>query len=141
MRRNQTATCLLALLALCSLQADPSAAQAVATQTAPVLESLRTIVIKAIGAQDNTVEIGVSGSVLKALRINSNLNASTHAGRNNEASAIALVAAKAIAADSAQTKIDTIRVQYLTREGRPPSRRSSTRSNSARTPRASSKFM
>jgi hypothetical protein len=114
MVRTTTAACLLALMSLIA------AAQTVPTPRTEFLDRLQSSVIKSIGAQDNTVEITLANSILTVLRVNSNQNGSTHAGRNNEATSIAVVASKAISADAASTAIHTIRVQYLTRDSAHP---------------------
>ena len=69
----------------------------------------------AIGAQDKTVEISLDGSLLTALRVNSNLNASSHGGRNNEAIAIADLASDAIGKAPEFAGVHTIKVQYIKR--------------------------
>ena len=84
------------------------------------LESLQSSVTKVIGAQYNSVQITLTGSVLTVLRVNSNQNDSNHAGRNNEATAIAGVASKALATDATNAIVDTIRVQYVNRDGAHP---------------------
>ena len=48
---------------------------------ADTLSNIRAAVNKAIGAQVKTVEVTKSGDVLVVARVNSNMNASTHEGR------------------------------------------------------------
>lgn len=76
---------------------------------------IRTTIIRTVGAQPETVEIAVSGNIVTVLRINSNMNETTHGGRDNEANAIAPIVAKGIAGKSEFKNLNTIRVQYLVR--------------------------
>ena len=88
------------LIALFSFLAQSSAilhAQLPPPQEQPsVLAEIRTTIIRTIGAQPETVEIAVTENNLTVLRINSNMNKSTHGGRDNEANAIAPIVSKAI---------------------------------------------
>ena len=81
------------------------------------VESIRTSVVRAIGAQDNTVEVVIARNIFTVYRVNSNMNESTHGGCNNEATAIASLVSKTIADKSEFKNIITIRVQYLSRAG------------------------
>ncbi len=80
-----------------------------------VLADVRATVVRAIGAQDQTVEITVTDKALIVLRVNSNMNGSTHSGRNNEATAIASVVSKAIAGKAEFDNLVALRVDYVTR--------------------------
>ena len=80
-----------------------------------VLADVRASVVRAIGAQDQTVEITVTDKALIILRVNSNMNGSTHAGRDNEATAIASAVSKAIAGKPEFANLVVLRVDYLTR--------------------------
>jgi hypothetical protein len=80
-----------------------------------VLADVRATVVRAIGAQDQTVEIAVTDKALVVLRVNSNMNGSTHAGRDNEATAIASVISKVIAGKPEFTNFVVLRVEYVTR--------------------------
>ena len=95
-------------------------AQTASAPQAAFLDGMQASVSKSIGAQDNTVEITLTDSVLTVLRVNSNQNASSHAGRNNEATSIAALASKAMSADAAVAAVHTIRVQYLNRDSAHP---------------------
>jgi hypothetical protein len=76
---------------------------------------LKTKIIRSIGAQPETVEIGVAGNIVTVLRVNSNMNQSSHAGRDNEANAIAPLVAQVILAAPEFKNVHTIRVQYVSR--------------------------
>src|SRR5579859_4615551 len=80
-----------------------------------VLDGLRTSIIRSIGAQAPTVEIAVSDKVFTVLRVNSNMNRSTHAGRDNEAAAIATIVSEAIVGKHEFDSLVTLRVDYLDR--------------------------
>lgn len=109
---------MLALITLFTIQA--AGAQTAPTPRTALLDGMQASVSKSIGAQDKTVEITLANSVLTVLRVNSNQNASSHAGRNNEATSIADLASKAMSADAAGAAVHTIRVQYLTRDSAHP---------------------
>ena len=57
----------------------------------------------------------MAGNLLIILRVNSNMNESTHAARDNEATAIASVVSKAISGKPKFSDVHTIRVQYAIR--------------------------
>ncbi len=80
-----------------------------------VLRDTRSLIVTAVGAEANTVEVTTRGNVLIVLRANSNMNASTHEGRNNEAKAIAPIVAKAIGGKSEFKNTSTIRIQFTSR--------------------------
>lgn len=80
------------------------------------LANIQTLVIKTIGAQPKTVEATMSGDVLVVTRPNSNMNTTTHEGRNNEAKIISSVVAKSIGKSTKFTKVSTIRVEYTSRK-------------------------
>ena len=86
-----------------------------AQQRDAVLESIRASVIQTIGAQDNTVEVSITGNILTVSRINSSMNQTSHGVRDNEASTIAPIVSKAIAGKTELKNIHTIRVQYRIR--------------------------
>jgi hypothetical protein len=75
---------------------------------------LKDKIIRTIGAQPDTVEIVVAANIVTVLRVNSNMNQSSHGGRDNEANAIAPLVSQAIAAAPLKN-INTIRVQYVAR--------------------------
>jgi hypothetical protein len=114
MCRKTTAACLLALMSL--FAAATASAQTAPTPDSAFLDGVQTSVTKSIAAQDKTVEITLTGNVLTVLRVNSNQNASSHEGRNNEAAEIARVAVKAMNSESKGASVHTIRVQYLIRD-------------------------
>jgi hypothetical protein len=89
-------------------------AQSPTTQSAPgpVLADLKASIVRAIGAQEATVEIAVTDNILVISRVNSNMNESTHAGRDNEATAIASVVSKGLSGKTEFKDLITLRVQY-----------------------------
>jgi hypothetical protein len=100
------------------LIADPTVAPAQTTPSAnraDTLGNIQAAVSKAIGSQVKTVEIKTSGDVLVVARVNSNMNASTHEGRNNEAKEIASIVARSIGDKSEFRSVSTIRVDYMIR--------------------------
>ena len=89
---------------------------ALAQTSAPQLfEEARAKIVRTIGAVPSAVEIGQTGSVITVLRVNSGLNKGTHAGRDNEASAIAPIIADAVTGKPEFKDLTTIRVQYVIR--------------------------
>jgi hypothetical protein len=104
---------LLLALPEAMLYAQESASQS--TPHAPILAYIRKSVIRTIGAQESTVNVIVRGNILTVARVNSNMNESTHGGRDNEANAIAPIVAKAISGKFEFKNLTTIRVQYVIR--------------------------
>ena len=104
-----SALLLIAHTTVAPAQTNPSAARA------DTLGNIQAAVNKAIGAQVKTVEVTTSGGVLVVARVNSNMNASTHDGRNNEAKVIASIVAKSIGDESKFRTVSTIRVDYIIR--------------------------
>ncbi|UFZ07807.1 hypothetical protein LQG66_16520 [Bradyrhizobium ontarionense] len=92
-----------------------AAQSAPAVVAADQLGNIQTAINKAIGAQAKTIEITTDGNVLVVARVNSNMNASTHEGRNNEAKTIAAIVAGSIGGSSGYGTMSTIRVDYMTR--------------------------
>ena len=90
--------------------------QTQSTQQSAVLADIQKSVIRTIGAQENTVEVAVTGNILIITRVNSNMNNATHGGRDNEATAIAGVVSKAMVGKPEFNSIISLRVQYLARE-------------------------
>jgi hypothetical protein len=80
-----------------------------------VLADVRATIVRSIGAQDETVEITVTDKVLIVVRVNSNMNDSTHIGRDNEAIAIAAIVSKAISGKPEFDNVVTLRVDYVAR--------------------------
>ena len=79
------------------------------------LAGMRASIVRAIGAQDQTVEITMANNILTVLRINSNMNQATHGARDNEATAIVSVVSKAISGKSEFSNLHTIRIRYASR--------------------------
>lgn len=90
--------------------------QTQSTQQSAVLADIQKSVIRTIGAQENTVEVGMMRNILIITRVNSNMNNATHGGRDNEATAIAGVVSKTIVRKPEFNTIISLRVQYLARE-------------------------
>ncbi len=79
------------------------------------LSEMKVAILRATGAQAPTVQLTMTGSVLTVTRINSNLNESTHAGRDNEARAIVGAIANLITGKPEFKSLTTIRVEYVFR--------------------------
>ena len=77
-----------------------------------VLVDIRESVIRSIGGAPETVDVSMAGKVLTVARINSNLNRSSHAGRDNEAKAIARIVFEFIFGKPEFGGLVAIRVQY-----------------------------
>jgi hypothetical protein len=100
------------------LMAVASSAQAQTTHSvvrADALGKIQTAVNRTIGAQVRTVEVTTSGDVVVVTRINSNMNDSTHEGRNNEAKQIASLVARSVGDKTAVGAVSTIRIDYVVR--------------------------
>lgn len=110
----------VALLSMIGAAVAPAQTTPTATK-ADTLSNIQTSVIKTIGAQPNTVEATMSGDVLIITRPNSNMNATTHEGRNSEAKTIASVETKRIGTDTRFATVSTIRVEYMSRKPSDPS--------------------
>ena len=94
MFRSVVVASLMTALAILAIQMDQLSAQAVPPPSNALLDTVRASIVKAIGAQDRTVEVLAAGNIVTVLRVNSNMNESGHGGRNNEAAAIAAVISK-----------------------------------------------
>jgi hypothetical protein len=108
----------LSLLSAMLLMAFTTVAPAQTTRSASRADTLGNIqaaVHKAIGAQLKTVEVTTNGDVLVVARVNSNMNTSTHEGRNNEAKEIASIVARGIGDKSKFRTMSTIRIDYVNR--------------------------
>jgi hypothetical protein len=81
-------------------------------QRLSALAEIRASVIRAIGAEAQTVDVSLTGKTITVTRINSNMNRSTHAGRDNEAKAIADIVSEAIRGKPEFKNLIAIRVQY-----------------------------
>ena len=84
-------------------------------QQTTISKNIQTSVIRSIGAQENTVEIDTSPKIFTVKRVNSNMNMSTHEGRNSEAKEIASSVAAGLLDQLEFKEIITIRVEYLAR--------------------------
>jgi hypothetical protein len=76
------------------------------------LVDMRQSLMRTIGAPAETVDVSVTGKILTVARINSNMNRSTHAGRDNEAKAIAAIVSERISGQPELGGLVGIRVQY-----------------------------
>lgn len=79
------------------------------------LSEMKAAILRTIGAQEPTVQLAMAGSVLTVTRVNSNLNESTHAGRDNEARAILGAISNLITGKPEFKSLTTIRVEYVFR--------------------------
>jgi hypothetical protein len=86
------------------VKADPSS-----------LADIRTSIIRALGEQEQTVDVATTVRILTVSRLNSKMNALTHADRDNEATAIAGIVSKAIARKPEFSKLITLRVECIKR--------------------------
>jgi hypothetical protein len=102
-------------LMLIAVTASVTAQTALSAAGPDTLGRMQTAVSKAIGAQVRTVEITTDGGVLVVARVNSNMNASTHEGRNNEARKIATLVARSLGDKTRFGTVSTIRVDYTVR--------------------------
>jgi hypothetical protein len=100
---------------LTSAQVGAQIASSMESERASILSNIQTSVVRAIGAQAQTVEVTVSGPLLIVSRVNSNMNDSTHAGRDNEATAIASIVSKAVVGNAAFKDIISLQVRYIVR--------------------------
>ena len=102
-------------LSLLSFQAETAHAQSTPIQQAQLPSALASTISGAIGAEPNTVEITLADNILTVLRVNSNMNKSTHGGRDNEANVIGTIVSKAIVGIPDFKNLHTIRIQYVVR--------------------------
>jgi hypothetical protein len=79
------------------------------------LSEMKAAILRTIGAKEPTVQLAMAGSVLTVTRVNSNLNESTHAGRDNEARAILGAISNLITGKPEFKSLTTIRVEYVFR--------------------------
>ena len=77
------------------------------------LADIRAAIVRSIGAQDHTVEITLTDKVLIVLRVNSNMNEATHAGRDNEATMIASIVSMAVKGKPEFDNLVALRVDYV----------------------------
>jgi hypothetical protein len=105
----------IALLSMFGATGAPAQTTPAATK-ADTLGSIQTSIIRTVGAQPNTVVALMRGDVLIVTRANSNMNDTTHEGRNSEAKAIASTVSKVIGTNTRFTKVSTIRVEYISRK-------------------------
>ena len=81
---------------------------------------MRLIASRSVGMPESEFEASGAYAVLTILRVNSTMNASTHQGRNNEATAIAMAIATEFTRRGAQySEIQSISVEYVDRSGTP----------------------
>jgi hypothetical protein len=93
-------------------------AQAPATASshqAAVFAAIEKTIVRAIGAQPNTVAISQTSNIFVVARVNSNLNEASHGARDNEATAIAPIVSKEISDKPEFKNVIAIRVQYRIR--------------------------
>jgi hypothetical protein len=95
-----------------SAQAQPSDKNA---QHKAILNDARSLIIRTIGAENNSVDIVTTEKAITVERINSNMNGSSHGARNNEATVIGPIVSQAIAEKPDFKAVIVIRVQYVSR--------------------------
>lgn len=115
MKRSGFTFWLCAILVLTVGGANPATAQSRSPN-----EAMRLIASRSVGMPESEFEASGTTAVLTILRVNSTMNASTHQGRNNEATAIALAIAAEFARMGAQySEVQSISVNYVERTGTP----------------------
>lgn len=115
MKRSRFTSWLCAVLVLALASANTVTAQ----QRSPD-DAMRVIASQAVSMPESEFELSGTNVVLTVLRVNSSMNASTHQGRNNEATAIALAIAAEFARRGAQySRVQSISVDYVERAGTP----------------------
>lgn len=117
MLRFKFAIVLVASLTFVAGQFLAAGAQNSPESSKSFLQSAEAMIVQNIGAPVDAVELSIEGPIITTLRINSNLNESSHSGRNNEALAIASVVTKALAGNPEYKGITVIHVDYVTRQG------------------------
>ena len=117
MQKKYLAALAVAFLSASAYMPEMVSAQTSASHVALTAEDIRGLIVKNLGAQDNTVAVSVTGGIFDVLRINSYMNEATHPEFNKDASAVASVVSKAIADTAKYKRIHTIRVRYVTRSG------------------------
>lgn len=81
----------IAALFFCAYTIAPLSAQEPAARDV-VLTSIKASIVRAIGDESRTVKVTMTGNILMILRVNSNLNDTTHERRDNEAKTIVPIA-------------------------------------------------
>lgn len=81
---SRSRLCLGAMVVLSIASTPPAIAQTSARD-----EAMRGIAARSVGMPERTFEVTSGGTVITVLRVNSTMNASSHQGRNNEATEIA----------------------------------------------------
>jgi len=76
---------------------------------------LKETITRAIGTENNIVEIDVTNNVFKVRLVNGKFNEATSAGRENEAAAIERIVAREIVGNPQFKKIVVIYVEYVRR--------------------------
>ena len=100
-----------AAVAVSSVCAQPTTASAPAT----TLLGIKNAIVKATGAQAETIELSTTATTFTVKVVNGKFADATTAGRENEASAIEMVVVNAIKEKEPFNKIVVIVVQYLKR--------------------------
>ncbi len=95
-----------------SAQAQPSGKNG---QHIAALNDARSLIIRTIGAEENSVVMVTTEKAVTVERINSNMNGSSHGGRDNEAIVIGPIVSQAIADKPEFKSVVAIRVQYVHR--------------------------
>lgn len=119
MRRSLLVIGPLLLLPLADAEYGTARAQAVVAESGLVSDAVRRSIIEKIGGREADVELAATPNILTILRVNSGMNASSHAGRNDEAATIAEIVITAMGTDPRFGKILVIRVEYVRRAAAP----------------------
>lgn len=115
MKRSGFTFWLCAMLVLAVASANTVTAQQRSSD-----DAMRVIASQSVSMPESEFELSGTSVVLTVLRVNSSMNASTHQGRNNEATAIALAIAAEFTRRGAQySRVQSISVDYVERAGTP----------------------
>lgn len=115
MKRSGFTFWLCAMLVLAVASANTVTAQQRSSD-----DAMRVIASQSVSMPESEFELSGTSVVLTVVRVNSSMNASTHQGRNNEATAIALAIAAEFTRRGAQySRVQSISVDYVERAGTP----------------------
>lgn len=115
MKRSGFTFWLCAMLVLAVASANTVTAQQRSSD-----DAMRVIASQSVSMPESEFELSGTSVVLTVVRVNSSMNASTHQGRNNEATAIALAIAAEFTRRGAQySRVQSISVDYVERASTP----------------------
>ena len=119
MKKYLLVTGLLAAVTLSGTTYGSAEVKPAIAQKQSATELMRLAVVKKIAAPDASVELGIKDNVLIVSRVNSPFNEGSHAGLNNEATAILNLVSKAVLNKPDYKALVSIRVNYVARTGTP----------------------